>query len=274
MNQDLFARNLSVRETVRQEKRLRALGLPALCQSDFAHDNGQDPVTLGIMWKYTEHFEELRQEGTGMIIYGSPGAGKSHAAAEIVNELTDRGYNCYFTNMNNVMTMMYTASLEGKRNLFYRLAEKDLLVLDDLGSEVETSYSNQTFIQIVNTCLDRRIPVIVTTSYHPDALLENSNVKRVIALTRLLKRNLTYTVNMPGERRSRDFHQKQKMEVLVKGAAGPQSLSGFEEPEVFFPKPAKTKDLPGKIHRTAPAECGSGTLHPILPSGSESKKED
>lgn len=226
MKQSFSEQNRSLKEIIKQEKRLRALGLASLCRCDFEHDNGQDPVTRDVMQNYADHFEELRQEGTGMIIYGSPGAGKSHAAAQIVNALTDRGYNCYFTNMNDIMTLMYTASLEGKRNLYYRISEQDLLVLDDLGSEVETSYSNQTFIQIVNICLDRRIPVIITTSYHQDALLEEGNAKRILAFTRLLKRSVTYTVTVPGERLSQDLRQIHRMEAMVKGAAGQREKEG------------------------------------------------
>ena len=232
MKQEYSEQNTDLKEIIRQEKRLRALGMASLCRCDFARDNGQDPVTRSVMQEYADHFEEIREDGTGMVIYGCPGAGKSHAAAQIVNELTDRGYNCLFTSMNSIMTELQTTGLEGRRNLLCQIFEKDLLVLDDLGSEVETPYCYQTFIQIVNTCLAKCIPIIVTTPYHEDVLLkEGGNAKRVMAFTRLLKRSLTYTVMMPGERRARELQQKQKVEALVKGAAGQQALAGFAEPE-------------------------------------------
>lgn len=222
----------SVEEIIKHEKRRRALGQENLCHWDFAHDNGQSPLTTDVMWEYANHFGELLEDGTGLFIFGSPGAGKTYAAAAIVNELTDRGYDCMFTSMNNIMTELSTLGLEGRRNLFCQIFSKDLLVLDDLGSEVETPYCNQTFIQIVNTCLAKCIPIIVTTPYHEDVLLkEGGNAKRVMAFTRLLKRSLTYTVMMPGERRARELQQKQKVEALVKGAAGQQALAGFAEPE-------------------------------------------
>ena len=217
MTQDYTGQNRSVKEIIKREKRLRALGLEQLCDCDFAHDNGQNPVALSVMREYADHFEEMLEDGAGMVIYGGPGAGKSYAAAQIVNELTDRGYDCLFTSMNNIITELNTLSLEGRRNLFYQIFSKDLLVLDDLGSEVESSYSNQVFIQIVNTCLSKCIPIIVTTPYHEDVLTEGGNEKRIMAFTRLLKRNIGFTVQMPAERFRRDFRQKQKVETLVKG---------------------------------------------------------
>ena len=241
----------TVKEIVKHEKRLRALGLERRCHNDFAHDNGQNPVATSVMQDYTNHFAQMQEDGTGMFIYGCPGAGKSHAAAQIVNELTDRGYDCMFTSMNDIMTELNTLGLEGKRNLFYKIFSKDLLVLDDLGSEVETSYSNQTFIQIVNTCLSKLIPIIITTPYREEDLVkEGGNEKRVMAMTRLLKRNISYNVPMPGQRRIRDQQQKQKMEALVKGAAGQQPLPEFVEPE--FQETTVTECLPENIQQTLP----------------------
>ena len=212
-------RDATVKEIIKREKRLRALGLEQLCDCDFAHDNGQDPVTFRVMREYVDHFEEIREDGTGMFIFGGPGAGKSYAAAQIVNELTDRGYDCLFTSMNNIVTELNTMGLEGRRNLFSQIFSRDLLVLDDLGSEVESPYSNQVFIQIVNTCLAKYIPVIITTPYREDVLTEGGNEKRIMAITRLLKRNIGFTVKMPAERLRHELGQKQKLETLVKGGS-------------------------------------------------------
>ena len=212
-------RDATVIEIIKREKRLRALGLEQLCDCDFAHDNGQDPVTFRVMREYADHFEEIREDGTGMFIFGGPGAGKSYAAAQIVNELTDRGYDCLFTSMNNIVTELNTMGLEGRRNLFSQIFSRDLLVLDDLGSEVESPYSNQVFIQIVNTCLAKYIPVIITTPYREDVLTEGGNEKRIMAITRLLNRNIGFTVKMPAERLRHELGQKQKLETLVKGGS-------------------------------------------------------
>ena len=245
----------SVEEIIKYEKRRRALGQENLCHWDFAHDNGQSPLTTDVMWEYANHFGELLEDGTGLFIFGSPGAGKTYAAAAIVNELTDRGYDCMFTSMNNIMTELSTLGLEGRRNLFCQIFAKDLLVLDDLGSEVETYYTNQTFIQIVTTCLSKSIPVIITTPYPEDALLKASgNEKRIMALTRLLNRNINYTVPMPVARRNRNLQQKQKAEALVKGAASQQPLPAFGSP-ADRPETA-VQDVPCQ-----PVPAPAGTQH-------------
>ena len=142
----------TIMKIIKHEKRLKALGMEKLCRWDFAHDNRQNPRATNIILDYTANFKEMLEEGTGMIIYGNTGAGKTFAAAQIVNELTDRGYDCMFTSMSNIITELGTLGMEGKRNLFYQIFSKDLLVLDDLGAEVESSNTNQIFIQIVTVC--------------------------------------------------------------------------------------------------------------------------
>ena len=264
MNQDQTGQNLSVPEIIKQEKRFRAFGLEKWCRCDFAHDNGQNPDATDKMRRYADNFAEMQEDGAGITIYGGPGAGKSHAAAEIVNELTDRGYRCLFTNMNSVVTELNTMGFEGRRNFLNQICDKDLLVLDDLGSEMETAYCNQIFIQIVNTCLARNIPIIITTPFHQDVLTakEGNNAKRVMAITRLLQRNINYTVLMPGQRRSRNLQQKRKMEALVKGGT-------VAEQQAFAFAEAETKE-------TMVAECLPETVEQTLPfeNTSTSKKEN
>jgi DNA replication protein DnaC len=196
----------------------------------------------------TDNFKEMLQDGTGMFIYGNPGAGKTYAAAQIVNELTDKGYDCMFTSMSNILTELNTLGVEGKRNLFYQIFSKDLLVLDDLGSEVETSNSNQIFIQIVNTCLTKNIPIIITTPYRDESLLEG-NTKRVMAISRLMRRNISFTMQLPRERRCLVLQQKQKLEALVKGAASQTALAGYEEAEMEC---TVQECLPENIQQTLP----------------------
>ena len=209
---------LSINEIIKREKRCRALCQDTMCDWDFAHDNGQNPDATGIARNYVEHFDELRKEGVGLFLYGGAGSGKSFVAAQIVNALTDQGYRCLFTAMGTVMIELQTLSFENRRNYLFQLCDKDLLVLDDFGSEMETAYSNQILTQIVNICHSKSIPIIVTTPYHQDVLTrESTNPKRLLSVTRLLQRSIPYTVMMPGERRSRMLQQKQMSEALLKG---------------------------------------------------------
>ena len=217
----------SLQEIIKWEKRYQAFGLEKLCAWDFAHDNGQNPAATGVARKYADHFEELRQDGTGLSIFGGAGAGKSYLAAEIVSDLTDRGYHCLFTNMNTVMIELNTMAFEGRRD----------------------------FLAQINTCLTRNVPLLFTSAFHEDILTkEGSNAKRAMAVTRLLKRNISYTVLMPGERRNTNLEQKRKAEAMVKGgtAGRQETMEGFEGPEAACGETAVTECLPQTVQPSLP----------------------
>ena len=165
--------------------------------------------------------------------------------------------------MNTVMTELNTMAFEGRRDFLAQICDKDLLVLDDLGSEPETSYCNQIFIQIVNNCLTRNVPLLFTSAFHEDILTkEGSNAKRAMAITRLLKRNISYTVLMPGERRNTNLEQKRKAVALVKGGtlARQETMEGFEGPEAACGETAVTECLPQTVQQSLPQ-----TVQPSLP---------
>ena len=100
---------LSIQEIIRREKRRQALGTEIMCDWDFAHDNMENPELTRYARNYVKYFPRFRAQGAGLLLYGGPGSGKSYAAAEIVNALTDQGYRCLFTSLLSILSELATA---------------------------------------------------------------------------------------------------------------------------------------------------------------------
>lgn len=213
---------------IRREYRRKAVGLDRMCDWDFAHDNGENPVITDIGLHYVTHFDELQKDGMGLMYFGGTGAGKSYAAAQIVNALTDAGYDCLFTSFRTILTDLGTLSNEGKRDYLNKLFRKDLLVFDEYGCEGEGNYNNQMVLHIISACYQRRIPMIITTPYHRDSLVKSNNGQRLAALSRLWQRCCCIQVKVPRSRRHRTQEQMNYTEALLKGP-GPY----YEEPDNF-----------------------------------------
>ena len=211
----------SVVAVIRREKRRRALGTDLMCDWDFARDNGENPQLTRLAQNYVTHFENFRSRGAGLFLYGGPGSGKSFTAAAIVNELTDRGYRCLFTSLLTVLSDLS------------QICDRDLLVLDDFGTEAETSFSSDVLLQIINLCRLKSVPIIVTTPYHPDALTQGGAAsRRTFAVHRLLSRCTPVNVIIPRPRSSRNFKQKQQGDTLLKEPAQQEAQSkGLPVPE-------------------------------------------
>ncbi|MEE3396813.1 MAG: hypothetical protein VZR04_05715, partial [Succiniclasticum sp.] len=126
------------------------------------------------------------------------------------------------------------------------------------------SNTNQIFIQIVNTCLSKNIPIVITTPFHEENLLEG-NAKRVLAISRLMRRNISFTMQVPGERRCLELQKKQRLEALVKGAASQTPLAGYEEPETEWPGTT--------VQETTVQECLPENIQQTLPLVENEDKE-
>ena len=207
---------LSVQDFSRMEKRRKAMELDVMIHWDFAHNDGENPAALDIAKKMVEAFPALRKSGAGLFIYGGPRAGKSYLAAEIVNELTDRGYKCYMTSLLGLFNCLGNRSGEMRSRYVERFFELDLLVLDDFGLQANTPNNEQTLLYIVVNCQKLRIPLIVITHNHPDELMKaGGSGKPPELLCRIRRYCLDYNVMMPASRRQRLLQTKQETRRLL-----------------------------------------------------------
>lgn len=214
---------------IRFEYRRKAFcGLDSMCHWDFAHDNGENPFITNTGLQYVYNYKEMKEEGMGIMYFGGAGAGKSYAAAQIVNALTDAGYDCLFTSFRNILTELGTLSNEGKRNYLNQLFRKDLLAFDEYGCEGEGNYNNQMVLYIISNCYQRHIPMLVTTPYHRESLVKSNNALRLQTLSRLWQRCCCIQVVAPPSRRHQTREQMNKTEALLKGP-GPW----YEEPDNY-----------------------------------------
>ena len=256
---------------IKREYRRMAVGLDRMCDWDFAHDSGENPAITEIGQNYVASFDELKKDGMGLMYFGGSGAGKSYAAAQIVNALTDAGYNCLFTSFRNILTDLGTLGNEGKRDYLNKLFRKDLLVFDEYGSEGDTCYNSQMVLQIISNCYQRCIPMIVTTPYHRDSLVKSNNPQRLQALSRLWQRCCCIQVNVPRSRRNQSQNQMYQTEALLKGSYC-EEAEDYEEPCQKYREEVLRKEEIAKAEAKAKAKEKAKTKK-IQPKQPEEGKE-
>lgn len=121
--------------------------------------------------EYAYDFE--RNDGQGVMLYGTVGTGKTHLAAAIGNHIVyNLGYDAYFMPFTELLSKLklYMNDKSRTENFLSRLYGTDLLIMDDLGKEKYTDWTAEQLFAL----LDRRYrdskPVIVTTNYSPQEL--------------------------------------------------------------------------------------------------------
>ena len=118
------------------------------------------------MQRYIENF------GNGfrnLLFLGSVGSGKTFMTNCIVKELLDRGYFClYFSAFNLFDTLsdyiFGEKSKDEKAELQQDLYSCDLLVIDDLGTEVTNTFVRSQFFAILNERATRQKPTIISSN--------------------------------------------------------------------------------------------------------------
>ena len=113
----------------------------------FAHDNGKCPQ-MSKAHLYVEHWEQMRENNYGLLLWGKVGTGKSYFAGCIANALMEQEISVRMTNFSAILNDL-TASFEGRNEYIERLCRFPLLILDDFGMERGTEYGLEQVYNVI-----------------------------------------------------------------------------------------------------------------------------
>jgi len=132
--------------------------------------------------KYSTEFEKHKKDGLGLIFVGSYGTGKTHLAAAICHELIKQNYQPIFGTMITLLEKIKATyddeyAKENEEQVIDKYTRCDLLVIDDLGKERPTEWAIEKLYYIINTRYERNLPIVITTNYSIDKLINRLTVK-------------------------------------------------------------------------------------------------
>ena len=148
-------------DTVADLKR-RGFTNPEMQNWTFANDNGKCPQMEKAHF-YVEHWETMRNENIGYLLWGKVGTGKSYFAGCIANALMEQEISVRMTNFAAVLNDL-AATFEGKTEYIDRLCRFPLLILDDFGMERGTEYGLEQIYNVIDSRYRSNKPLIVTTN--------------------------------------------------------------------------------------------------------------
>jgi DNA replication protein DnaC len=122
--------------------------------------------------QYVDGFvlEGGRFRESGLLFVGPPGAGKTHLAVGVLQEVIER-YRVHarfaeFTSLiHQIQSTFDPGSPESKHAILDPLVGAELLVLDELGSQQPTPWVRDILYLIINHRYTRRLPTVFTTNY-------------------------------------------------------------------------------------------------------------
>ena len=132
---------------------------------------------LRIARGYADDWFDMHQNGTSLILSGSPGTGKTHLACAIANSVIGMGYSALFTTVSDALRAIKrsydkdagTSELEA----INELAAPALLVLDEVGAAYDTDHSKTLIFDLMNKRYENLRPTIILTNLDAPSLREH-----------------------------------------------------------------------------------------------------
>ncbi|MFJ7971726.1 ATP-binding protein [Psychrobacillus sp. NPDC096389] len=216
------------REYKQQVRKIKSAGIPVdyldKKMNDFKIEmyKNTESISLASFAKqavtgYLDRYREFEKMGKGFYFYSqTKGSGKSLLSIIISNELIMKyDLNALYISVVDMLTEMKAKISQknpevGVYELIETVKKADLLVLDDLGLEKATEWSEEVLTQILDERMNYRRPTIITSNISMMALERKYPAGRI--KSRIEK--MTFPIRMP-EESIREILSKQENDKMA-----------------------------------------------------------
>lgn len=125
-------------------------------------------------FEYCELFaEQFNGKGSGILMVGNTGLGKTHLSLAIANKLIENGFCVVYGSVTELIRKINSEQFDNVEGDTMSLVKScDLLILDDLGVENKSEWNASLLYEIINTRQNKRAPMIINTNLDLDELTQ------------------------------------------------------------------------------------------------------
>lgn len=133
-------------------------------------------LNLAFCREYAADFNPATSES--LLLIGATGLGKTHLSTAIAKEVVERGFDVVYDTAQNVLADFeyerfgrpYGSEDGGEPPRTLKYFECELLIIDDLGTELSNQFTVACLYNIINTRVNRGQPTIINTNLGRDEL--------------------------------------------------------------------------------------------------------
>lgn len=161
----------SCRQGEVRERLRRRSNLGHLAQRSFEtfRPEGRERLLTGL----SEAFSSCRDFAAAplgwLVLSGPSGCGKTHLAAAVANRQIEIGNEVFFAVVPDLLDHLRATFAPSSDvtydELFEAVRNVPLLVLDDLGTQSDTSWAQEKLFQVLNHRLNAELPTVITTNH-------------------------------------------------------------------------------------------------------------
>ncbi len=122
-----------------------------------------------------EYAEDFGEESVNLLMYGGTGLGKTLLSSCIAKEVIDKGFKVYYQPAYRIFSLFESNKFTSEQDEAIKAQIKyifnsDLLIIDDLGTELVTTYTAEVLFDLINTRINSGRKTIINTNLSLDDL--------------------------------------------------------------------------------------------------------
>ena len=112
--------------------------------------------------------QDFSKDSPNLLFVGGTGLGKTHLSTAIAKAIIEKGYYVIYETATNIFSDFendrFRDRYNGEEPISKKYMECDLLIIDDLGTEVITNFTISCLYNLINTRLNKKLPIILSTN--------------------------------------------------------------------------------------------------------------
>lgn len=167
--------------------------------------------------RYCDKWDEMKRKNVGLMLYGSPGTGKTFTSFAIANRLLEQMVPVIAISsiglLNKIRETYKSYGEEGEFEIIRTLSNASLLIIDDLGAENEKPWIKTKLYEIIDSRYRDKKPLIVTTNLSREQLKNKLTTEDGITRTydRLIE--MCVQIEVKGSSKRKDA-AREKIEMI------------------------------------------------------------
>ncbi|MGM9646225.1 MAG: ATP-binding protein [Eubacteriales bacterium] len=131
----------------------------------YMEDNFRD------LYDFAHNFENDKRS---FLLMGATGLGKTHLSTSVAKVVIEKGYDVVYETAQNIFSDFASDRFRNSYSDSEPVSDKylncDLLIMDDLGTEMISQFSVSCLYNIINTRLNKNLPIIASTNLSSEEL--------------------------------------------------------------------------------------------------------
>ena len=130
-----------------------------------AYCDGEDRARM------QENFDKIRRyadtfdrSSDSLLLMGGTGLGKTHLSSAIAGRVISRGYDVLYTSALHMIAEFEKTKFRGEEDNTDRYFAAELLIIDDLGTELGGSFSEACLYNVIDTRICKGLPTVISTN--------------------------------------------------------------------------------------------------------------